>query len=113
MAQLFGSAILSACLGLEGSYYDACSKAIDAGTRQIGLYQQAELIEKRTNKYALGEAKKYFGDEGVKAIGFIGFGVKTVRDEKVAFKLPNLGLASSVNNEIGKDSYKINIQWNF
>lgn len=113
MAQLFGSVILSACLGLNGSYYEACSKAMDAGTRQIGIRQKADEIESQTRNYTDSQGKKYLGKEGMAAIGFIGFGVKTVREEKVAFKLPNLGLCSSINNEIGKDHYNVKFQWDF
>lgn len=113
MAQLVGSAILTACLGLHGSYYDACSKAMDAGTRQIGLRQQADDIENRTRQFGEQQARKYIGKEGMSAIGFIGFGVKTVQEKKVAFKLPNLGLCSSINNEVGTDHYNIRFQWDF
>jgi hypothetical protein len=113
MAQLLGSAILTACLGLEGSYYQACSKAMDAGTRQIGLLSEAQRLDGELNKYGQQQGKRYFGKDGMAAIGFIGFGAKTVRDQKVAFKLPNMGLCNSINNEIGKDSYNIKLQWDF
>lgn len=113
MAQLLGSVILSACLGLEGSYYEACSKAMDAGTRQIGLRAEADRLDGQLNRYVQSQGYKLLGKEGMDAIGFIGFGTKSVREEKVAFKLPNLGLCNSINNEIGKDSYSIKIQWNF
>lgn len=113
MAQLFGSVILSACLGLQGNYYEACSKAMDAGTRQIGLRQQADQLENNLNNYGQQQGHRYLGQEGMSAIGFIGFGVKTVREEKIAFKLPNLGLCSSINNEVGKDHYNIKFQWDF
>jgi len=113
MASLFGSAILSVCVGFQGQYNEACSKAIDAGTRQIGIRQQADQFETQFVQYADKQGHKYLGSDGMATIGFIGFGYRAVRDERVVFKLPNLGLCSSINNEIGRNFYNIKFKWDF
>lgn len=113
MASLFGSAILSACMGLQGNYYEACSKAMDAGTRQIGLRQQADDIEHKLNDWSRDQAQRYMGNEFMGVVGFVGFGVKTYREQRVAFKIPNLGMCSSINSEVGRTQQTIKFQWNF
>lgn len=113
MANLFGSVILSLCAGAQGSYHDACDKALDATSRQIGLRQQADDIESRARGYAEGRAKRYLGNESMSAVAFVGFTAKAVKEHQVAIKLPNLGLCNSVTSQIGTDQSSLQMVWNF
>lgn len=113
MAQLFGSAILSLCVSMQGSYHDACSHAIDAGTRQIGLRQDADKLENGLMDYSKKQSEYYLGKDTMSVVGFAGFGYKVAKEQKVQFKLPNLGMCTSVNNEVTRDSYTIKFLWNF
>lgn len=113
MAALFGSAILSICAGAQNNYYEACSKALDATSRQIGLRQEADSVEQRMRGIAEDNAKKYLGKESVATVAFVGFTYKSVKERQVTFKLPNLGLCNSVTSQVGTEQASLRMDWNF
>lgn len=114
MASLFGTAIVAICAGTAtGQYNEACNKSIDAGTRQIGIRQTVDTGEDRTIQY-VNTTVEQNTSKGVQSVmGAAGFAYKTARDKRVVFKMPTMGLASSVSNEISPDRYAITIKWNF
>lgn len=113
MGQLFGSAFLTMCLGFQAQYNEACNRALDATSRQVGIRQQAEYVESRVNVVLDQEAHKRIGQKGMALIGAVGFGYKTAQEKKVAFKVPTLGICSSARGEIGVEQYTLNLNWNF
>lgn len=109
----FALAISAMCAQYSGTrYYDACLNAVDRGTRQVGVRQQADQAQDKVNQIVTNKVDKIVGKTVIDAVAVGGFVYKTAKDKNVSFGLPTLGFASSVSNEIGVDSYKIVLQWN-
>lgn len=114
MAALFSTAIAAFCAAnATGQYNEACNKAVDAGTRQAGWRQQADNVEDRTISYVNKQVESYTPKPMQDLVGAAGFLYKTAQTKKLNFRLPNLGMASSISNEITPTSYTINITWRF
>lgn len=112
MASLFSTAIVAFCTGtVSGQYNEACNKAMDAGTQQAGWRQSVDNVEDKTVNYVNAKVQDKTPKSMQEVVAVAGFGYKTVRDKKLHFKLPTLGLASSISNEITLTSYTINIMW--
>lgn len=110
---LMTTAIAAICVSAQASYGEACNKAFDAGTRQVGLRQTIDVAESRANELANAKVQQIIGREGVSLVGS-GFWVyKVARDKTVVLRLPTLGICDSANNEISVDSYKLNVNWKF
>lgn len=109
---LMSTAIVAICMGAQGSYNQACNNALDAGTRQAGIRQTADMVESKANDMANKSAEKMIGKEGMSMIGTGAFIFKVARDRSLIFKLPTLGLCNSVTNHITPTSYDITLQWN-
>jgi hypothetical protein len=115
---LIESLFTSFCLTVAGTNYnDPCSKAFDAGTRQVQLRQRFDGIEddlsKYTLDYALSNTEKATGKQGLSILGAGFFLAKTARERKLDFLLPNLGICQSLRGEIAPDSSGIKLEWRF
>jgi hypothetical protein len=86
---------------------------MDKGTRQIGIRQQADQAQNKVNEIVSRKVENIVGQTVREVVAVGGIVYQTAKDKRISFGLPNLGLASSVNNEIGVDSYKLIIQWNW
>ena len=114
IGQLFGSAFLSICMGLSGSYNEACMKALDATTRQLGIRQKAEFVENRVNVVLNEQVVRRVPHKSMVMIGLVGFGYKTVKERKVGFKIPTFGVCSSARGEVSLNGdLSLNLNWNF
>lgn len=105
--------VTSACIGLSGSAREACSKALEAGSKQSGIEQDVDTFQKNVEKQANNEAHEYFGDTGVEVLGSSLFLLKTVIDKSVRFNAPTFGLCDSVTNQVGPNDYKLLLEWKF
>lgn len=117
MASLLGSAIVAVCVGASGQAYEACTHAIDAGTRQMGIRQQVDSAEDNTVNYVndrvVNRVVNSLDKEDLLILGAAGFVYKTAMDRKLVLKLPTWNLCDSLVNEISPVSYGIKIQWSF
>lgn len=105
--------IVLACTNTPAIYTTACNKAVDAGTRQTGIRQQADKAEELTTKFADHEAQSLIGKKGVSVVGAGMFIYKTTTDKKLKVEVPNFGLCDSINTELATDSQMLRLQWNF
>lgn len=86
MATLFGQAIAAFCIGTaSGTYNDACNKAVDAGMRQMGVRQQVDNAEDKTNRILMGKADKTLGKESMSVMLASAFVYRTARDKAITF----------------------------
>lgn len=113
MASLFGTYLVAACVSVQGQYHEACNKALDAGTRQVGIRQQVDNAEDKSLQLVNAKAENTIGKDGMWVVGSGFFVYKTARDKSLDFKLPTLGLCNSVTNHVTADSYNIKLNWNF
>lgn len=110
---LFGSAIVALCMGASGNVNRACVSAIDAGTRQAGIRQSADMAEEDFVYRANAKAERELSRTQMQALGVAGFALRAAKDQKVAFRLPTLGVCNSLTNEITPSSYFIFMKWDF
>lgn len=106
------AAMLALCAQYQGThYYDACVKSLDAGTRQVGIRQQYDATESKINSLATKEAEDTVGKDAIKVAASGVFVYRTAKDKSVTFRLPTLGLATSMSNTVTPNSYSLNLQW--
>lgn len=113
MAGLMSQVIMMACIGSAPAYNQACNKALDAATRQVGVRQQVDTAEDKTVQIVSHKAQTIVGNDVTSVVGVGGFILKTARDRSLNFGIPTLGLCSSLRNQIGVDSYAIMAEWRF
>lgn len=113
MASLVSTAIVSLCVSVSANYNDACNKALDAGTRQVGFRQQADQAEDSTVRLLDNKVQTTLTKEEYSLLGAAGFVYKTAKDQRLKFNLPNFGVCTKVTNEITPTSYNIQLNWRF
>jgi hypothetical protein len=111
MASLFGSFIIAACIGTQGNFQEACTKAVDAGTRQVGLRQEFDTFEDNTYKFVENKVRKEVTPDGVYVLSSAAFAYNTVKKQKLVFTVPNLGICNQISNEIAPNSYLVVFRW--
>lgn len=111
MASLLGNAIIALCVSASGQYNQACNKALDAGTRQVGIRQDADALEDKSLDLAKITATKNLGPAPV-AVATAGvYTYRVYKEKSIVFKLPNMGIADTISNQITDKSYKLNFEW--
>lgn len=105
--------IASACISSSGVKQEACSKGLEAGTKQFGVEQSVNSFEKKVEKDAKLTAYDWFGKTGSDVLGGTIFLAKTVKDKSVSFGLPTLGIANRITTTAGVDIYRLNLEWRF
>jgi hypothetical protein len=105
--------IIAACLNTPATYTTACNKAVDAGTRQVGIRQEADKYEDLTTKFADHEAQSLIGKKGVSVVGATVFIYKTTSEKKLKVDIPNFGICDQVSTELATDSQTLRLIWNF
>jgi hypothetical protein len=111
MSSAMAIMITSACMGLSGVTNDACSKALEAGSKQSGIEQDVDLLQKGLEREANKKARYLVGDTGM---GFVGGGIfiaKTVRDKEVKFNVPTLGICDRITSNLGTEKYSLELMW--
>ncbi len=109
----FAMAIVAMCSQYEGTrYHEACLKAADAGSRQVGLRQNVDSTQDRANEMVTRKAENSLGHGVVEAATVGGFAYKCVSSKSVSFRVPTLGLADSIENRLGIGSYNVLFRWN-
>jgi len=111
MASLLGNAIVALCVSASGQYNQACNKALDAGTRQIGIRQDADNLEDKSLDLAKNTATTNLGPTPVAIVTAGVYTYKVYKDKSIVFKLPDIGIADSISNQITDKSYKLNFTW--
>lgn len=112
MASLFSSAIIAFCTATApGQYNNACTNAVDAGTRQAGIRQDFDAAEKQTVNYLNHKVSKMTPKTLQEVVGASVFLYKTAQDKRVQFGLPTMGMCDSLSNEITPSSYVVTFKW--
>lgn len=108
---LLSSLFSLACQNATPNHMDACTKAFEASAKSSQLYNYSQKSEDYLTTYGKNMSYSILGESSTAAIGGTAFLVKTYRDKKATFKLPNLGICDSVDTKIGIDNYSINMKW--
>lgn len=110
---LMSLGIASLCMSVAapGQYNTACSKAVEAGTKQSGIYQLMDKTEQNQLTTATKTGQDLFGDEVVEVIAAGAYSYRVYNNKALRFKLPDMGIADSISNTITPNSYTLNFQW--
>lgn len=79
------AAISAACAGQIGAYAAACSHSIEAGTKQVGLYQTIVATQNFVQDRATLVAKQHSPELLVKAAPFIAMGYQIGAGREVSW----------------------------
>ena len=91
---------------------DACSKAMEAGTKQTQAYQLSEKTENYFMDYGKKVSYDYLGKGGAEIVGSSGYIYKSIKDKAAVVRLPTLGICESANTRLSPNSYSLNLRWN-
>lgn len=111
MSSLISAMIVSSCVGLTGSFKEACQKGIEAGAKQTGLEENVNKAEKRAEFLAHNQAVNLVGNTTIDIVGGTAFLYKTVTEKSIKLDLPTFGLCDNASSQIGDKSYYLNISW--
>lgn len=100
--------LLIAASCANGHYTEACSKAIEAGTKQTGVYQTAEKAEDLTKQ----GASKTVGETPVAVAGIA---AKSYKDKNVTYTFQPMNVLDMdrITTSVGKGSGSVNFGWSF
>lgn len=110
---LLDQAIIALCATAQPQYNAPCKASLQAGTRQIGIYEQINTGEKVANQIALHDAQQNLGDTTIIVIGGVAFVAKAVQDRGLSFNLPTYGVCDSLGSHVGIGSYGLHMGWKF
>ena len=107
--------LFAACAATAHTPMDdqACQKATEAGTTQLGLKQTVDSFEERQVHYLNGKAEEWIGKPGMFAVGGTYFVARTIQTKSLMVGLPTLGLADAVKTEIGNGQALLRFEWRF
>ena len=111
---LLATAFTSVCVGLMPGTYDmACNKALEAGTKQTGIYQQSEQVENKSLEYVTEKGEKNLGKPVAVVLASGPFLYKSYKEKTLRFNVPNFGLCDRISNEITPNSYSVKFGWHW
>lgn len=110
---IISSLITVSCIGLSGQNNDACTKALEAGTKQSGIEQETDTYESNKLKYLETGSYNVLGKENAQVMGGTIWLTKMIVDKKASINLPNLGICNSLTTQIDTTSAKLVFKWQF
>lgn len=109
---LLEALIAQACGNLLGHEFEACSKALQAATMQVGWYQQVDFVERRVGDVAVAKIQTVTGPTPLVVIGTA---YKVYRDKSITYPIrrnPD-GIIPSIVPSIGLSGGSVNLGWRF
>lgn len=113
MSSLFDSTLIAICVGAHGTANTACLKAMDAGTRQVGLRQNADLVQDKAVHLANYHVENNLSKDQFAALGAGVYLYKITRDKRLSLKMPTFGLCDRATSDITLDTYQLLLKWSF
>lgn len=112
MAGLFASAVTAFCVGVApGTYNNACNHAIDAGTKQTGLRQNADRLEDFSVSKINQHVEKDLGRPVASTIAVGSYLYRVVNEKSITVRVPTLGICNSAKSQITPNSAKLMLEW--
>lgn len=96
----------------SGQYHEACSKAVEAGTKQTGVYQNTEKAEDLTKQQAVKTVTNVAGETPAAVIMVAARGYKD-KGFTYTFKPANVLSIDRITTKVEKGSGTINFGWSF
>lgn len=105
--------IAAACINASGPGKEACSKGLEAGSKQSGIEQQVNDAKDRLEDKAKNQARDIMGETGVKMVGSTFYLAKVVSDKAVSFRLPTFGICDKITSTAGVEGGNFLMEWSF
>lgn len=99
-------------MGASGMHHDACINALNATAISWGYKTQIDKAQSVATSKATSTAKDVLGDKEWVIVG-TAMAAKAVKSKHLNFKLPNIGVADTISNDITPNSYGLTLQWRF
>jgi hypothetical protein len=102
--------IAASCSGAVN--HEACSKAVQAGTMQVGLYDNVANAEKIAQTAATKEIERTVGKTPAVLVGSA---AKIYKDKAVtySFKPTDVLSIDNVTTQVGQDKGSLSLEWRF
>ena len=106
---------LIAAICVAGPYHDACAKAIEASSKQIGIYQGVEKVETETQKRTLKTVASFTGETPLMVVGAA---AKVYREKAIVYTIRPKSFVpiDSITTKVGAQNGgngSINFEWRF
>lgn len=110
---LLSSMIVTVCMGSDGTSQSACSYALDASARQIGITQNMSEFEQRNLRIVDELAEHQLGKNGKSIASGMIFIIKSAADRQIIIPIPTGGIADNIQSHFRADSAVISFKWSF
>ena len=107
------SLISLTCATFNGNAHDACTQALQAGTKQSSIEQSVGSIEDRISKQADREARTIVGDTGMNTGAVVGGAGKAIVDRALSIKIPVFAPQFFVKVDISVTKSLLGLEWKF
>lgn len=106
--------LIAASCSSQGIYQNACSKALEAGTKQYGFYQNVDQVEQYTSKTVY---KTVTGVTGETPWVVTAVAVKAYRDKAISYGFnPKVLSMDRITTKVGSQdggNGSVNFEWRF
>lgn len=102
--------IAASCAG--ATQHEACSKAVEAGTKQYGVYQNVDKAEDLTKKEAVHKVDDVAGAAPAAVVGFVAQGYHD-KGFRYSFKPGDVLDVDKVTTQVGKGNGSLVFEWRF
>lgn len=109
---LMTALISMACTNAYPNQMDACQKAMEAGSKQVQLYQTDEKVENYFTVHAKETSENYLGQRITEGVAGTAYLYKIYKNKSVNLRLPTLGVCDSANTQLEIQKYTLNLKWN-
>lgn len=107
------SLISLSCAGFNGDSHDACTKALEATSKQVGIDKNVSSVENRVSKSADQQARELVGNSGMNAGAVLVGAGKAISDKSATFKFPVFMPQMFFNLQIGTNKSLAGVEWKF
>ena len=107
------SGISMFCNSTLNNNVDACSKTLEAFSKQTQLYQYDVKAESYFTDYAKKLSYNYLGQDVTDTAVSSGYAYRIYREKAINFKLPTFGICDGASTHVTLNSYTLNLKWNF
>jgi hypothetical protein len=100
-------------MSTSGNSHDACTKALDAGSKQTGIEQDVNKVEDTVSKKADKKARELVGDTGMTVGAVVGGAGKAVADKAIVLRFPVFLPSMFISTQVGVQKSLLGLEWKY
>ena len=101
------------CAGLSGNPHDACTKALQAGSKQSGVEQNVNNVENHYSRLADQQARYFVGNDGMTAGAVVGGAGKAIIYKSATLKFPFFMPSMFLTTQVSSSKSMLGLEWRF